>query len=140
MGELIRLSGERRRPTGGNGVRGVRRDGRSPDYAVASPASASRSSVSDGLTWITPHLISQPDAAIRTNLREQTRRVLATLLPREEQVLRMRFGIGDGRCTARSRGHTVVLSRTRLLAIEWRALRKLRTPGWRRLLHIARRA
>jgi RNA polymerase primary sigma factor len=77
-----------------------------------------------------PPLISKPDAAISRNLGEQTRMVLAILMPREAQVLRMRFGIGDASVhTAEEIGRSFALSREQILQIESRALRKLRSPG-----------
>ena len=76
------------------------------------------------------HLLSPPDAAISRTLQEQTRMVLATLMPNEERVLRMRFGIGERADHTRDEiGRILALSRARVLEIESRALRKLRRPS-----------
>jgi len=73
---------------------------------------------------------SQPsDAAINLNLAEQTRKVLATLTPREEKVLRMRFGIGEkADHTLEEVGKDFTVTRERIRQIEAKALRKLRHP------------
>ena len=73
---------------------------------------------------------SPVDAAIRGNFGEQTRKVLATLTPREEQILRMRFGIGQKTdCTLEEVGKQFAVTRERIRQIEAKALRKLRqTP------------
>jgi len=69
------------------------------------------------------------DAAINMNLAEQTRKVLATLTPREEKVLRMRFGIGEkADHTLEEVGHDFAVTRERIRQIEAKALRKLRHP------------
>ncbi|TYT75788.1 RNA polymerase sigma factor RpoD [Desulfobotulus mexicanus] len=69
------------------------------------------------------------DAAINLNLSEQTRRVLATLTPREEKVLRMRFGIGEkADHTLEEVGKDFAVTRERIRQIEAKALRKLRHP------------
>ena len=66
---------------------------------------------------------------IFTNLREQTEGVLKTLTPREEQVLRMRFGVGDGtEHTLEEVGQAFNVTRERIRQIESKALRKLRHP------------
>jgi len=70
---------------------------------------------------------SPVEAAIRGNLGELTRKVLATLTPREEQILRMRFGIGQkADCTLDEVGKLFVVTRERIRQIEAKALRKLR--------------
>ena len=70
---------------------------------------------------------SPVEAAIRANLGEQTRKVLATLSPREEQILRMRFGIGQKTdCTLEEVGEVFAVTRERIRQIEAKALRKLR--------------
>jgi RNA polymerase primary sigma factor len=70
------------------------------------------------------------DAAIQSNLRETTTRVLALLTPREERVLRMRFGIGmNGDHTLKEVGRQFSLTRERIRQIEARALRKLKHPS-----------
>jgi len=69
------------------------------------------------------------DAAVNMNLAEQTRKVLATLTPREEKVLRMRFGIGEkADHTLEEVGQDFTVTRERIRQIEAKALRKLRHP------------
>ncbi len=69
------------------------------------------------------------DAAVNLNLSEQTRKVLATLTPREEKVLRMRFGIGEkADHTLEEVGQDFAVTRERIRQIEAKALRKLRHP------------
>ncbi len=69
------------------------------------------------------------DAAVSQNLAEQTRKVLATLTPREEKVLRMRFGIGEkADHTLEEVGQDFAVTRERIRQIEAKALRKLRHP------------
>jgi RNA polymerase primary sigma factor len=69
------------------------------------------------------------DAAVHLNLAEQTRKVLATLTPREEKVLRMRFGIGEkADHTLEEVGQDFAVTRERIRQIEAKALRKLRHP------------
>jgi RNA polymerase primary sigma factor len=70
---------------------------------------------------------SPVEAAIRGNLSELTCKVLATLTPREEQILRMRFGIGQKTdCTLEEVGKLFAVTRERIRQIEAKALRKLR--------------
>jgi RNA polymerase primary sigma factor len=70
------------------------------------------------------------DAAIQANLCEQTRKVLASLTPREEQILRMRFGIGQKTdYTLEEVGKQFAVTRERIRQIEAKALRKLRQTG-----------
>jgi len=69
------------------------------------------------------------DAAVSLNLAEQTRKVLSTLTPREEKVLRMRFGIGEkADHTLEEVGKDFKVTRERIRQIEAKALRKLRHP------------
>ncbi|QTA81988.1 RNA polymerase sigma factor protein, rpoD-like [Desulfonema limicola] len=69
------------------------------------------------------------EAAVSLNLAEQTRKVLATLTPREEKVLRMRFGIGEkADHTLEEVGQDFSVTRERIRQIEAKALRKLRHP------------
>ena len=69
------------------------------------------------------------DAAVNLNLSQQTRKVLATLTPREEKVLRMRFGIGEkADHTLEEVGKDFAVTRERIRQIEAKALRKLRHP------------
>jgi RNA polymerase primary sigma factor len=73
--------------------------------------------------------VSPSDAAVALSLEEQTRKVLATLTPREEQILRMRFGIGEKTdYTLEEVGQKFAVTRERIRQIEAKALRKLRNP------------
>lgn len=75
-------------------------------------------------------VVSPIDAVINSNLAEQTRKVLATLTPREEKVLRMRFGIGEkSDHTLEEVGQDFEVTRERIRQIEAKALRKLRHPS-----------
>ena len=75
------------------------------------------------------------DAAIQSNLRETTTRVLASLTPREERVLRMRFGIGmNTDHTLEEVGQQFSVTRERIRQIEAKALRKLKNPSRSKLL------
>ncbi len=75
-------------------------------------------------------VVSPSEAVIRRDLAEQTRKVLATLTPREEKVLRMRFGIGEkADHTLEEVGQDFEVTRERIRQIEAKALRKLRHPS-----------
>jgi len=75
------------------------------------------------------------DAAIQSNLREATTRTLASLTPREERVLRMRFGIGmNADHTLEEVGLQFSVTRERIRQIEAKALRKLKHPSRSRIL------
>jgi len=75
-------------------------------------------------------VISPQEAVISSNLSEQTRKVLSTLTPREEKVLRMRFGIGEKYDhTLEEVGQDFDVTRERIRQIEAKALRKLRHPS-----------
>ncbi|MDY6973809.1 MAG: RNA polymerase sigma factor RpoD [Thermodesulfobacteriota bacterium] len=75
-------------------------------------------------------VISPGDAVVNFGLAEQTRRVLRTLTPREEKVLRMRFGIGEkADHTLEEVGRDFSVTRERIRQIEAKALRKLRHPS-----------
>jgi len=75
-------------------------------------------------------VISPIDHVIVSNLKEQTQKVLRTLTPREEQVLKMRFGVGDGaEHTLEEVGRSFNVTRERIRQIESKALRKLRHPS-----------
>src|SRR4026209_1464848 len=75
-------------------------------------------------------LVSPSDAVINMNLAEQTRKVLATLTPREAKVLRLRFGIGEkSDHTLEEVGQDFEVARERIRQIEAKALRKLRHPS-----------
>jgi len=74
--------------------------------------------------------IAPADAVVSRNLSDQTRKVLATLSPREEQVLRLRFGIGERNDhTLEEVGLRFAVTRERIRQIEAKALRKLRHPS-----------
>ncbi|MDR1922129.1 MAG: RNA polymerase sigma factor RpoD [Candidatus Adiutrix sp.] len=80
-------------------------------------------------------IVSPADAVISLNLTEQTRKVLATLTPREEKVLRLRFGIGEkADHTLEEVGRDFEVTRERIRQIEAKALRKLRHPSRSRKL------
>lgn len=80
-------------------------------------------------------IVSPAEAVININLKEQTASVLTTLTPREEQVIRMRFGIGDGsEHTLEEVGQRFSVTRERIRQIEAKALRKLRHPSRSRKL------
>ena len=75
-------------------------------------------------------IMTPSDAVVNINLQEQTKKVLATLTPREEQVLRMRFGIGEkSDHTLEEVGQKFTVTRERIRQIEAKALRKLRHPS-----------
>jgi len=75
-------------------------------------------------------VVSPLEAVIKANLSEQTARVLSTLTPREEKVLRMRFGIGEkSDHTLEEVGQDFAVTRERIRQIEAKALRKLRHPS-----------
>lgn len=80
-------------------------------------------------------IASPAESVIRVNLKEQTLKVLQTLTPREERVLRKRFGIGvDTAHTLEEVGHDFDVTRERVRQIEAKALRKLRHPSRSKLL------
>ena len=75
-------------------------------------------------------VVSPSDAVINLNLKEQTDSVLKTLTPREEKVIKMRFGVGDGsEHTLEEVGQSFAVTRERIRQIEAKALRKLRHPS-----------
>jgi len=79
--------------------------------------------------------VDPQEAVVNENLALQTRRVLATLAPREERVLKMRFGIGErANHTLEEVGQDFEVTRERIRQIEAKALRKLRHPSRSRLL------
>ncbi len=74
--------------------------------------------------------LSPSDAAITISLQEQTESLLKTLTPREERVIKMRFGLEDGsEHTLEEVGHSFAVTRERIRQIEAKALRKLRHPS-----------
>jgi len=80
-------------------------------------------------------VVSPADAVINVNLKEQTAQVLRTLTPREEKVIKMRFGLEDGsEHTLEEVGQSFAVTRERIRQIEAKALRKLRHPSRSRKL------
>jgi RNA polymerase primary sigma factor len=78
---------------------------------------------------------SPVEAVVKMNLKEQTGSVLKTLTPREEKVLKMRFGVEEGtEHTLEEVGQSFAVTRERIRQIESKALRKLRQPSRSRLL------
>jgi RNA polymerase primary sigma factor len=74
---------------------------------------------------------------MHTNLREQTQSVLKSLTPREEKVLKMRFGVGGGsEHTLEEVGQSFTVTRERIRQIESKALRKLRHPSRSKSLRV----
>jgi len=74
--------------------------------------------------------VSPADAAMKVNVQERTARVLRTLSPREEKIIRMRFGMEDGsEHTLEEVGQAFSVTRERIRQIEAKALRKLRNPS-----------
>ena len=81
------------------------------------------------------NIVSPSDAVINLNLKEQTDQVLRTLTPREERVIKMRFGVGEGsEHTLEEVGQSFAVTRERIRQIEAKALRKLRHPSRSRRL------
>jgi RNA polymerase primary sigma factor len=79
--------------------------------------------------------VSPAEAVINVNLKEQTAGVLKTLTPREEKVIKMRFGLEDGsERTLEEVGQSFAVTRERIRQIEAKALRKLRHPSRSRKL------
>jgi RNA polymerase primary sigma factor len=75
------------------------------------------------------HVVSPSDAAINLNLKEKMACMLKTLTPREETIIKMRFGLGgDGEHTLEEVGRTFAVTRERIRQIEAKALRALRHP------------
>ena len=80
-------------------------------------------------------VVSPADAVININLKEMTEQVLNTLTPREERIIKMRFGLEDGtEHTLEEVGQRFGVTRERIRQIEAKALRKLRHPSRNRLL------
>jgi RNA polymerase primary sigma factor len=75
-------------------------------------------------------VVSPAEAIIKLNLKEQTAQVLRTLTPREEKIMKMRFGLEDGsEHTLEEVGRSFAITRERIRQIEAKALRKLRHPS-----------
>jgi RNA polymerase primary sigma factor len=80
-------------------------------------------------------IVSPAEAVINVNLKDQTSHVLRTLTPREERVIKMRFGLEDGsEHTLEEVGQSFAVTRERIRQIEAKALRKLRHPSRSRKL------
>ncbi len=80
-------------------------------------------------------MVSPMEAALSVNLKEKTESVLKSLTPREEQVLKMRFGLEGGReCTLEEVGQRFSVTRERIRQIEAKALKKLRHCSHKRIL------
>ena len=80
-------------------------------------------------------MVSPAEAVINVNLKDQTSQVLRTLTPREEKVIKMRFGLEDGsEHTLEEVGQSFAVTRERIRQIEAKALRKLRHPSRSRKL------
>jgi RNA polymerase primary sigma factor len=81
------------------------------------------------------NVLSPAESVINLNLKEQTDSVLRTLTPREERVIKMRFGVGEGsEHTLEEVGQSFAVTRERIRQIEAKALRKLRHPSRSRRL------
>jgi len=81
------------------------------------------------------NVVSPAEAVININLKDQTEALLKTLTPREEKVIKMRFGLGDGsEHTLEEVGQNFAVTRERIRQIEAKALRKLRHPSRSRKL------
>ncbi|MDH3627236.1 MAG: RNA polymerase sigma factor RpoD [Acidobacteriota bacterium] len=81
--------------------------------------------------------VSPVDSVMNSNLREQTQTVLKSLTPREEKVLKMRFGVGGGsEHTLEEVGQSFTVTRERIRQIESKALRKLRHPSRSKALRV----
>jgi RNA polymerase primary sigma factor len=80
-------------------------------------------------------LVRTIDATIQSNLRETTTRILASLTPREERIVRMRFGLGmNSDHTLEEVGQQFSVTRERIRQIEAKAIRKLKHPSRSRVL------
>jgi RNA polymerase primary sigma factor len=82
-----------------------------------------------------PSATSPTEAMFAMSLKERTESLLKTLAPREEQIIKMRFGLGDGReYTLEEVGKRFSVTRERIRQIEEKALHKLRSPSRSRIL------
>ena len=103
--------------------------------SLETPVGDEEDSATSAISSRTRSAILPIDAAIQANLRETTTRVLASLTPREERVLRMRFGIGmNTDHTLEEVGQQFSVTRERIRQIEAKALRKLKHPSRSRKL------
>ena len=108
-------------------VRGVLKVVRQP-VSLETPVGEEEDSVLGDFIEDT-HALAPVDALMSVTLREQTRQALAALTPREEQVLRLRFGVGEATdFTLEEVGQRFAVTRERIRQIEAKALRKLRRP------------
>jgi RNA polymerase primary sigma factor len=113
-------------------VRGVLKVVRQP-VSLETPVGEEEDSVLGDFIEDT-HALAPVDALMSVTLREQTRQALAALTPREEQVLRLRFGVGEATdFTLEEVGQRFAVTRERIRQIEAKALRKLRRPQRRPL-------
>jgi RNA polymerase primary sigma factor len=114
-------------------VRGVLKVVRQP-VSLETPVGEEEDSVLGDFIEDT-HTLAPADALMSVTLREQTRQALAALTPREEQVLRLRFGVGETTdFTLEEVGQRFAVTRERIRQIEAKALRKLRHPSRSRKL------
>ena len=111
-----------------NKVRKVMRIAQEPISLQTPVGEEEESNLGDFL--VDRRMVSPSDAVINLNLREQTAEVLKTLSPREEKIVKMRFGLQDGsEHTLEEVGQHFAVTRERIRQIEAKALRKLRHPS-----------
>ncbi len=111
-----------------NKVRRVLRIAQEPISLQTPVGEEEESNLGDFL--VDSRMISPSEAVINLNLREQTAEVLKTLSPREEKIVKMRFGLQDGsEHTLEEVGQNFAVTRERIRQIEAKALRKLRHPS-----------
>ena len=111
-----------------NKVRRVLRIAQEPISLQTPVGEEEESNLGDFL--VDSRMVSPSDAVINVNLREQTAEVLKTLSPREEKIVKMRFGLQDGsEHTLEEVGQNFAVTRERIRQIEAKALRKLRHPS-----------
>jgi RNA polymerase primary sigma factor len=111
-----------------NKVRRVLRIAQEPISLQTPVGEEEESNLGDFL--VDSRMVSPSEAVINLNLREQTAEVLKTLTPREEKIVKMRFGLQDGsEHTLEEVGQNFAVTRERIRQIEAKALRKLRHPS-----------
>jgi RNA polymerase primary sigma factor len=111
-----------------NKVRRVLRIAQEPISLQTPVGEEEESNLGDFL--VDSRMVSPSEAVINLNLREQTAEVLKTLSPREEKIVKMRFGLQDGsEHTLEEVGQNFAVTRERIRQIEAKALRKLRHPS-----------